>query len=177
MLKYLLLLPFLSFAQIEDSLISFTDKLSDTTLTKSIQCDNYKYDYLIQNTANSTTFTLLSETKLYTDYRKIGGISYFFGTWASMIGHDAIQRDKVLHFGAGYSIAILTYSITKKHRVIKSIAVATMIGILKEVVYDSVMSKGNPSVRDAIWTGVGGCYGSVTIPMIKIKPVKPVFLN
>jgi hypothetical protein len=94
-----------------------------------------------------------------------------------MFGKDAIQKDKVLHFGAGYSIALLTYSVTKKHRVIKSIAAATVIGILKEVVYDSMMGYGQPSVNDAIWTGVGGYFGAITIPMFKIKPVKPIFIN
>jgi len=159
--------------QVEDSLISFTERISDTTLTKDIQCGNYKYTYLIQNSLNTTTFTLLNETKLYTDYRKIGGLSYFFGAWALMIGHNGIEKDKVLHFGAGYTIGLLTYSITKKHRVIKSIAASITIGILKELILD----RGNESIKDAVWTGVGGYYGSVTIPMIKIKPVKPIFLN
>jgi len=163
--------------QIGDSLIAYSDRLTDTTLTKSIRCDNYEYTYLIQNSVNSTTFTLLNEKKLYTDYRKVGGLSYFFGAWALMIAHDAVQRDKFYHFVAGYSIAILTYSVTKKHRVIKSIAAATTIGILKEIVNDWLMGYGTPSVKDAAWTGVGGYYGGVTIPMCKIKPVKPIFLD
>lgn len=157
---------------IEDTLIAYSDRLPDTTLTKTIRQDNVEYTYLIQNSINTATFTLLNENKLYTDYRKIGGLSYFFGAWALMIGHDAVQKDKMLHFGAGYSIALLTYSVTKKHRVIKSISVATIVGILKEVIFD----RGCESIKDMAWTSMGGYYGSVTIPMIKTKPVKIKFV-
>jgi len=173
----LILLSFSLSGQTQDSLIVYSDRLPDTVVTKTIRCDNYEYNYLIQNSANSVTFTLLNEKKLYTDYRKIGGISYFFGYWALMIGHDDVQKDKILHFGAGYGIGLITYSVTKKHRVIKSIAAATVVGVLKEVVYDSMMSKGNPSIKDAAWTSIGGYYGSITIPMFKVKPVKPFFLD
>lgn len=173
----LILISFSCFGQVEDSLIAYSDRLPDTTLTKIIRCDNYEYKYLIQNGVNTTTFTLLNEKKLYTDYRKVGGLSYFFGAWALMIGHDAVQRDKFYHFVAGYSIGILTYAVTKKHRLIKSIAAATTIGVLKEIVNDWLMGYGSPSVKDAAWTSVGGYYGGVTIPMCKIKPVKPIFLD
>lgn len=163
-----IILPFLTFGQLDDSLIAYSERLKDTTVFINVREDNFEYKYKIENTYNKATFTLLEETKLYTDYRKIGGLSYFFGTWALMLTNSEVKKDKVYHFGAGYSIATLTYCVTKKHRVFKSIAAATIAGILKEVIID----RREESVRDGAWTGVGGYFGAITIPMVKIKPYK-----
>lgn len=173
----LLIIPFISFGQneLEDSLIALSDRMPDTSFTASYRWDNYKYKYSIVNTYKSATFELISKEKLYTDYRKIGVLSYFFGAWAAMIGHDYIQKDKVLHFVSGWAIGAASYSITK--RVVVSIGIASGVGVLKEVVYDGLMNKGTPSVNDAVWTGVGGFYGSITIPMFKVKPCKPVLFD
>lgn len=125
----------------------------------------------------SASFELVGEKKLFTDYRKIGGLSYFFGAWAAMVGHGYIQNDKVKHFAVGHGIGMLTYAVTKKNRIAKAILMAVVVGGLKETVYDSMMGKGTPSVGDAIWTGVGGYYGSITIPMFKTKPtIHPIIL-
>jgi hypothetical protein len=61
-----------------------------------------------------------------------------------------------------------------KNKEVKSTLIAILAGVLKETVYDKLMKKGTPSIMDAAWTGVGGYYGSITIPMIKTKPVKPI---
>lgn len=174
----LLLIPFISFGQnqLEDSLIALSERMPDASFTASYRWDNHKYVYSITNKQNSATFELMSKEKLYTDYRKIGGLAYFFGTWTAMVGHSYIQKDKVYHFAAGYGVGMLTYSVTKKHRILKAVLMAAGVGILKETVYDSMMGKGIPSVKDAFWTGVGGAYGSITIPMFKIKPCKPILL-
>ena len=166
-------------AQINDSLISYSERLKDTTLIVNVRCDNKEYKYLIENKQWSATFTLLEEKKLYTDWRKIGGMSYFLGTWASLIGHGYIEEDKVKHFAAGHGISMVSYLCLKntKKPVLKSTLIAILAGGLKEGVYDLLMKKGTPSIMDAVWTGVGGYYGSVTIPMIKIKPVKPIIWN
>ncbi len=175
-MKYLLLIlfPFLMGAQctqeIEDSLISLSSRLPDTTVTKSFLYGNKQYTYLIKNSYMSASFELVCEKKLFTDYRKIGGLSYFFGAWAAMVGHGYIENDKIKHFAVGYGIGMLTYSVTKKHRILKSVLMAVAIGGLKETVYDSMMGNGTPSMKDFIWTGVGGYYGTISIPMFKTKP-------
>ena len=156
---------------INDSLISLSNRLPDTTVVKKFAYGNMQYTYLIKNSNMSASFELVNQKKLFTDYRKIGGLSYFFGMWAVMLGHSSIETDKVKHFVVGYGIGMLTYSVTKKHRIIKAIGTAIGVGILKETVYDSMMGKGTPSVKDAIWTVAGGYYGSITIPMFKTKTV------
>jgi len=165
--------------ELEDSLIVMSDRLPerDTVFKVQYQWDNKAYDYLVEKKDSMTTFTLNGEKRLYTDYRKIGGMSYFFGAWASMIGHGYIQTDKVAHFGAGWSMAMGGYFISKKlkfkHPIVFSIIFASVIGIAKETVWDGIMQKGNPSIMDAVWTGAGAYFGSITIPMFKTKPVKP----
>jgi len=158
-------------AQVQDSLIAYSERLTDTSLTVNVRCDNYEYIYLIENKRHSTTFTMLEQKKLYTDWRKIGGMSYFFGAWALMFAD--IKEDKVKHFIAGHGVAMATYCVTKKNRVAKSIIVASLVGIGKEML-DKYAGMGSPTVMDAVWTGVGGVYGSFTIPMFKTKPVKPI---
>lgn len=160
--------------QLEDSLIALSERMPDTSFTASYRWDNHKYVYSIANKQNSATFELLSKEKMYTDYRKIGGLAYFFGTWTAMVGHGYVQKDKVYHFIAGLGIGAISYSITK--RVGVSIGIASGVGILKEWAWDGLMGKGTPSVKDAFWTGVGGAYGSITIPMFKVKPCKPILL-
>lgn len=177
MLKKLLLIPFISLGQnqLEDSLISLSDRLPDTSFTCSYKWDNYRYDYRITNEYRKATFELLGKEKLYTDWRKIGGMFYFFGTWSLMIGHDYIKKDKVKHFVAGYGISVGSYLLTKS--IVKSNLIAIFTGVLKEVVWDGYLKKGTPSYKDALWTGVGGFYGSITIPMIKTKPCKPLKID
>lgn len=176
--KLLLCLFFAHFSygqnQLEDSLIALTERMPDTSFTASYRWDNYKYQFNVTNKPNSATFELINKQKLYTDWRKIGGLSYFFGAWTTMIGHGYVKKDKVLHFIAGWSIGTLSYVVTKKIGV--SIGIAAAAGILKEVGYDWLMKKGTPSVKDALWTGAGGFYGSITIPMFKTKPCKPILL-
>ena len=170
------LFSFVSFSQnqLEDSLIALSERMPDTSFTASYRWDNYRYDYSITNRQNSATFELINKQKLYVDYRKIGGLAYFFGAWTAMVGHGYIQKDKVYHFVAGLGIGAISYSITK--RVGVSIGIASGVGILKEWAWDGLMGKGTPSVKDAFWTGVGGAYGSITIPMFKVKPCKPILL-
>jgi hypothetical protein len=172
----ILLIAFGMKAQVNDSLISFSEKLKDTTLTVRVRCDNKEYKYLIENREWQATFTLLESKKLYTDWRKIGGVSYFVGGWAALIGHGYIKEDKIKHFAAGYGISMASSLCLKnaKNKEVKSTLIAILAGVLKETVYDKLMKKGTPSVMDAVWTGAGGYYGSITIPMIKTKPVKPI---
>jgi hypothetical protein len=171
-LLLLILFPFLMGAQqIEDSLIALSNRLPDTTVTKSLLYGNKQYTYIIKNSSTSASFELVNKKTLFIDYRKIGGLSYFFGMWAVMLGYSAIEADKVKHFVAGYGIGVLTYSVTKKHKIAKAIVMAFAVGALKETVYDSMLGKGTPSVKDFVCTGVGGYYGSITIPMFKTKPI------
>lgn len=169
--------------QLDDSLIAMSDRLPerDTVFKVQYQWDNKAYDYLVEKKDSMTTFTLNGEKRLYTDYRKIGGMSYFFGAWGSMIAHGYIKTDKVAHFAAGWSAAIVGYSLGKKlrlkHPIVFSIIFASVIGGLKETVWDGMMHKGNPSVMDAVWTGVGGYFGAITIPMFKSKPIKPTIIK
>lgn len=177
----LLLIPFVTFGQnqLEDSLIALSERMPDTSFTSSYRWDNYKYEYAITNNQRAATFELISKQKLYTDWRKIGGLSYFFGAWGLMLGHDAVQMDKVKHFTAGYAISMGSYLLLRKTKrpILKSNLIAILAGGLKEGVYDWYLKKGTPSIADGIWTGIGGFYGGVTIPMIKTKPCKPMLLN
>lgn len=81
-----------------------------------------------------------------------------------------IQKDKVLHFGAGVLIGGVTSLVLKKTElagnklgiILISTATSTVIAIGKEA-YDQYVKKTFADDRDILWTAIGGLVGGVSI--------------
>lgn len=71
-----------------------------------------------------------------------------------------IQIDKLLHFSAGYIIAVYTTSIYSQLWVM--LLVPTVIGLAKELIYDKWMKEGTPEWMDWMFTILGGIVWSLT---------------
>lgn len=140
----------------------------------SIQLENYKYivkiDHMGVDTLNFR-YDLLRKEKLYTDYYKAAGLSYFFlhmGALVVLPGEN-IQKDKYLHFGAGYIAGlgtnILVYKLTEK----KWLAFAAGIlfsgglGLAKEFIYDQNFGGtiSNPDWETTLGGGIDGSSGGL----------------
>ena len=81
-----------------------------------------------------------------------------------------IQPDKVKHFVAGAVIGgttqYLTYKATgnKNTAFFVGLGVSTLAGVAKEL-YDK-QGHGTPSVKDAVWTSIGGLSSCVTLRIV-----------
>lgn len=85
-------------------------------------------------------------------------------------GNAQIQKDKVLHFGAGFVIGgVSAYvaertgiSDSKFESAIIATSVSTLAGVLKEV-YDVYGKRTSADGKDILWTAIGGLSGSITV--------------
>lgn len=157
--------------KVQKTLFNATDSLcNDTTFTLDFQSENRFYVYKIQKMGDLYVYTKINEIKLYTNWEKITGLSYFFGSWGLLINGDNIKLDKALHFSGGYITSMGSYAIAKKlkakHPMWVGFASSAMIGLGKEVVYDYYLKKGTPTINDFVWTVLGGGYGVITIKVI-----------
>mgnify|MGYP003647655762 CR=1 FL=1 len=86
---------------------------------------------------------------------------------------QAIQQDKVLHFGAGTVIGAgttgIVYGITKNKTkaVIWGIGLSTLAGITKEVIDHN--SYGKADEVDMLATTLGGVFGSFSVKIVLDK--------
>jgi hypothetical protein len=82
-----------------------------------------------------------------------------------------VPQDKSLHLLAGSGISTVARSSGCNYW--QSAAIGTGVGLLKEGVYDKMLGKGNPSVKDAIATAVGSLINfKITIGKNKSKHEK-----
>lgn len=78
-----------------------------------------------------------------------------------------LQEDKVKHFAAGAlisgSVQMLTYELTdsKGKSMLFGFGAGCVAGVAKEL-YD-MTGRGNPSFKDALWTGVGAGVASISM--------------
>jgi len=88
----------------------------------------------------------------------------------SNVANAQIQKDKVLHFGAGVLIGGITSLIIKKTElkdnkfacILVSTTTSTLIAVGKEA-YDQYVKKTFADDRDILWTAIGGLVGGVSI--------------
>jgi len=64
-----------------------------------------------------------------------------------------LKKDKLLHLSAGFMIACLTTMLTKHWWLI--LLIPTIIGIVKELVWDKWWKQGTPEWLDAVATALG----------------------
>lgn len=155
---------------VEDSLMTLSDSLKvDTAVVVQIQDYNIRYTYSIHREGHLITFQQLDKERMFVNYKGITGSMYFFGAWAAMVNYRNIETDKVLHFAAGEIAGGAGYSTAKllklKHPIVYGIATGIVAGVSKEL-YDKYSGKGVASVKDGIWTGVGGVFGSFTMKVV-----------
>lgn len=70
-----------------------------------------------------------------------------------------IRKDKKKHFVAGFAVALITalFLISIKEPIsILPLISAGFVGVLKEVVYDKLMGRGDVEFADFTWTLAGG---------------------
>jgi len=64
-----------------------------------------------------------------------------------------LAPDKILHIKYGFVISLVAGVVLTP---VLGFCVSTVVGILKEVVWDYYMKKGTPEVMDAVATSAGG---------------------
>lgn len=57
----------------------------DTTFIMDFRYENRIYKYKVEQTKHQTFVTELDKKKLYTDWKKIGGVSLFFIAWGALL--------------------------------------------------------------------------------------------
>lgn len=89
-----------------------------------------------------------------------------------------IKKDKQYHFYAGAVVGVTTNIISQKLNLSKSETIAlslitgVAVGCAKEF-YDGVSRRGNVEFKDALATGAGSLFSSVTLSYtINLKPKK-----
>ena len=76
------------------------------------------------------------------------------------------QRDKQIHFAAGFVIAIIIGFIFQSY--LAMFLVALVLGLLKDVVYDKWMKKGCFEIADIVMTSVGSIPAILIIMIYKL---------
>jgi len=74
-----------------------------------------------------------------------------------------LARDKVLHIKYGFVISLIVGAVFTP---IVGFCIGTLIGILKEIIWDYFMKKGTPEVMDAVATSAGSLVATLLLLLI-----------
>ena len=79
-------------------------------------------------------------------------------TWLSL---SDVREDYKAHYTCGYVISVITYDITKKPLI--ACAVGCLAGLVKDIVIDNWIRKGNTNWTDIKYTAYGSTIASLSI--------------